>query len=107
MQRITNINVSQETLHRARWEMIPSKLTIMADVQPGNPYRKGNEPGKPGSEYPKMLYIAQHTPGTGKYAVSLPIPSQYGFRDGNEWDRACASVNEFNRSCQRIVNSED
>lgn len=107
MPHITNVGVSEDAKEKARWEMFPSKLTILNDLQPGNPYRKGNEYGKPGAEYPKMLKMAKRAPGTGKLVVASPQPPAWEFRDGAEWDRACQGIAAFNASCLKTVNSED
>jgi hypothetical protein len=56
--------------------------------------------------YPKMMYKAQHLPGSGRFATAADQPAYYGFRDGAEWDRACQAAESFTRSCQKIVNDE-
>ena len=96
---------SDEAKEYAKWEMLPSEWTIGA-LRPGNPYRKGNDFGKPGAEYPRMLYKAHPIPGSGKMAVALQEPEFFGFRDQNEWDRACQSAARFTASCQKTVSSE-
>lgn len=88
----------------AKWEMIPSEWTA-GGLKPGNPYRKGNEYGKPGAEYPKMLYQAKQLPN-GKWATAMIPPPFIGFRDQNEWDRAVQAALLFTSSCYRIVDNE-
>lgn len=88
---------------QAKWEMFDRDCP--RGLQPGNPYRKGNEFGKAGAEYPKMLYKASRLEN-GKYAVAVQPPQFFGFRDQNEWDRAVQNAMAFNASCQRTVSSE-
>lgn len=95
---------SDEAKEMAKFEMFPSEWTI-GGLVPGNPYRKGNEFGKPGAEYPKMLYKAQQT-RSGKYEVSQQAPERFGFRSDQEWDHACQSAERFTASCQMVVNTE-
>lgn len=101
---------SEETKEMARWEMFPSEWTI-GGLRPGNPYRKGNEYGKPGAEYPKMLYRAQQIPpglpGAGKWATSVQTPPYFGFRDEKEWDRACQMAERFGQGSQTIVHGAE
>lgn len=96
---------SEETKERAKWEMFPSKWTPEG-VSPGNPYKKGNEYGKAGAQFPMMLYKAQRVPGSGKWATSMAPPEFFGFRSDDEWRRACESAERFTASCQKTVNSE-
>jgi hypothetical protein len=96
---------SQQVKEMAKWEMYPSEWTIGSS--PGNPYIKGNTHGKPGSEYPKMLYVARPIPGNGKPATSMEQPSQFQFRNDLDWERECRAAKSFGESCQKVVNSED
>ena len=95
---------SEEVKEAAKWEMFPSEWTI-GGLTPGNPYRKGNEFGKPGAEFPKMLYKANQT-RSGKYEVAQTAPERYGFRTEQEWDHACQSAERFTASCQMVINNE-
>lgn len=101
---------SEETKELAKFEMFQSEFTI-GGLRPGNPYRKGNEYGKPGAEYPKMLYRAQQVPpglpGAGKWATSVTAPPFFGYRDEKEWDRACQMAERFSHGSERIVHSPD
>lgn len=96
---------SQHVKEMAKWEMYPSEWTIGG--QPGNPYVKGNAYGKPGSEYPKMLYIARQVPGSGRPSTAMEKPSRYAFTNDAEWQRACEATQAFAESCQKVVHSED
>lgn len=82
----------------AKWEQFPSQWTA-GGLQPGNPPR-GVRP------YPRMLYCAHRNP-SGQWAVSMDPPSRFGFRDENEWDRACQDAQRFTESCQKIVPNEE
>jgi len=80
----------------AKWEQFPSEWTI-GGLKPGNPPTR--------RPYPRMLYKASQT-SSGKWATSLAPPSRFGFRDENEWDRACQEAHRFNESNQKIVANE-
>lgn len=94
---------------RARWEMFRDDCA--RGLQPGNPYRRGNDYGKAGAEYPTTLFRAEQIPpglpGAGKYAVACPDPRRLGYRDEDEWGEARREAQRFNESCNRIVHSED
>src|SRR5258706_3644825 len=74
-------------------------IYTMGGLRPGNPYVY--------RRWPAMMYKAQQIPGNGKWAVSQPPPSNFGFHDMAEWDRACQSAAHFTTSCQMTVGSED
>lgn len=80
----------------AKWEQFPSEYTIGGN-RPGNPYTF--------RPYPRMMFMARQTP-SGKWDTALQPPAQFGFRDVNEWDRACMEAQKFTESCQRVVNDE-
>lgn len=94
---------SEGEKEQARWEML--ERDVPRGLQPGRPYRENNEPGLPGSRYPKMLYKVQRL-DNGKWCAAVGVPPFFGFRDANEWDRACQRAMDFNKSCQLIVNNE-
>jgi hypothetical protein len=81
----------------ARWEQHHSEFTPRG-TQPGNPYTK--------REFPMMIYRAQQHPQSGKWCTAIVPPAYFGFRDMNEWDRACQAAAIFTQGCQRIVRSE-
>ena len=80
----------------AKWEQRPTEWTL-GGLKPGRPYVF--------EAYPKMLYMARQTP-SGKWSTQLEQPSQFGFHDMNEWDRACQHAGRFTESCQRTVRDE-
>src|SRR5439155_591094 len=86
---------------KAKWEQHHTQFT-MGGLQPGNPYVY--------RPFPAMMFRARQIPpgfpGAGKDAVSIPEPGNFGFRDQNEWDRACQAARNFTTSCQRIVGDE-
>lgn len=94
---------------RARWEML--REDCPRGLQPGNPYRPGNEYGKAGAEFPRMLFHAERVPaglpGAGKFATSCSEPRRFGFRDEDEWNAARQEAQRFTESCNRIVHDED
>lgn len=100
---------SPETIEKAKWEMFPNP-EVIGPLTPGNPYRKGNTFGKPGCEYPKMLYRARRLPGNGKWATGMDEPKSSDFWDdpkGVAWNGAMEAALAFNASCRRIVNSPE
>jgi hypothetical protein len=86
---------SEETKEMAKWEQFPSKWTLGS--APGNPWTM--------RAYPWMLYKAKQLPN-GKWSVAEEPPAYFGYRDAQEWDRACQGAAAFTASCQRTVNSE-
>lgn len=82
----------------AKWEQHRTNYTS-DDVPPGNPYEY--------RPYPKMLYKAQRHPVTGKTSVHEIPPNPILFASQQELDRAERAVEQFNRNCQRIVNTEE
>lgn len=88
---------SESAKELARWEQHQSQYTI-GGLKPGNPYVY--------REFPKMMYLARQIPGNGKWATSQEAPAFFGFRDQNEWDRACQQAMQFTTSCQRTVNDD-
>jgi len=89
---------SNFTKEMAKWEQLPSEYTI-GGLKPGNPYKF--------RPFPAMMYQARQQPGSGKWATTMDVPSQFGFRDVSEWDRACQEAARFNESCQRTVMDAD
>lgn len=96
---------AEETKELAKWEMFPSEYTI-GGLQPGNPYRNGNDYGKAGAAFPKMIYKARRLPGSGKWACFAPQPAYIGFRDEQDWNRACMDAERFQQDCTRTVHNE-
>lgn len=96
-------------VERAKWEMYRDDCP--KGLQPGNPYRVGNEYGKAGARFPMMLRKANRIPpglpGAGKYAVAIPEPKRFGFRDEDDWNAARQAAADFTKDCQTIVHSED
>lgn len=86
---------SPHTKEMVKWEQFPSRWTQGA--APGNPWKF--------RAYPAMLYQARQLPN-GKWAVADTPPQFFGFRDAQEWDRACQQTARFNESCQRTVQNE-
>ena len=91
-----------EAKERAKWEQHHTEHTL-GGLQPGNPYVK--------REFPKMLVRAMRVPpgfdGAGKWACSLQSPRYFGFRDSDEWARACQEATIFTSGCQKTVNTEE
>ena len=81
--------------HNTQYAMTPD-----GDFKPGNPYAF--------RPYPKMLYMARTHPKSGKPSVGdvMPHPMHYG-SDYQSLERDTNFVEGFNRSCQKIVRSED
>lgn len=91
---------TQDFKDKAAWEMFDSEFTSRQyGVPPGRPYVY--------REYPRMLIRAQRVPGgfpkAGTWATSLQEPAFFGFRDQDEWERACQFARNFTKSCQREV----
>lgn len=80
-------------------------------LQPGNPYREGNEYGKAGAKFPMMIYralqIPAGLPNAGKYATFCAEPKRFGFRDEDEWMAAKQAATDFAADCQVVVHDED
>lgn len=93
----------------ARFEMFRDDCP--KGLQPGNPYRVGNDYGKAGAQYPQMLFRADRIPpglpGAGKFGVSASEPKRYGFRDDDDWNHARQEATRFTESCNFVVHSED
>jgi len=70
------------------------------------PKRFGGHAPNGHEEFPRMLYRAQ-VRANGKAACMADPPSPYGWRDANEYDRACMEAEQFTRSCQRVVENAD
>lgn len=79
----------------AKWEQHHTQHTIGS--QPGHPYVY--------REYPRMLFKAARL-SNGKWAVAEPEPRPFGFRDANEYDRACMEARAFTSSCQCEVRDD-
>jgi hypothetical protein len=96
-------------IEEARWEM--SRENCPRGLQPGNPYREGNEYGKAGAKFPMMLLKANQIPpglpNAGKYRTSCEEPKRFGFRDEDEWIAAKQAALDFTTGCQVIVHDED
>lgn len=90
----------------ARFEMFPHSKWCVGGLQPGNPYRKGNEYGKAGAEFPKMIYKAQRSELTGgQIACMAAPPDPLSFQDPREYERAERSAVKFTEQCQKIVHN--
>lgn len=100
---------SEHDKEMAKWEML--QQDVPRGLQPGNPWRQGNERGKAGASFPKMLYKADRIPpglpGQGKFATSIAEPRRFGFRDEDEWNAAKQEAERFTTSCYTIVEDED
>lgn len=109
MANPASIHHTPGDIERAKWEMFPQDCP--KGLQPGNPYRHGNEYGKAGALYPTTLFLAQQIPpglpGAGTYAVAAARPTRHGFRDEDEWKAACDEAQRFTDSCLKVVHDED
>lgn len=96
-------------IERAKWEMFRDNCT--RGLEPGNPYRPGNDYGKAGAMYPTTLFRAERIPpglpGAGKFSVACAEPTRHGYRDADEWNAARQEAQRFTESCNRIVHDED
>lgn len=81
----------------SKHEQFHSKWTL-GDLKPGNPYVY--------RPFPRMMYQAQQAPN-GKWAMSLPQPSRFGFHDDAAWGHACRAADAFVDGCRRIVDTAD
>ena len=94
---------SPEVKERAKWEQFPTAETMAARIQPGNPYVF--------RPYPKMLVRARRIPpgfeNAGKWACSLQAPAYHGFRNTDEWNRACELAALWTVGNQRTVSDQD
>ncbi len=57
-------------------------------------------------EYPKLLYKAKKKPN-GSMSVGDVTPNAMDFERMDQYERATLYVESFNRSCQKLVRSED
>lgn len=105
-QQVTHSEIEKEM---ARWEM--HERDVPRGLVPGNPYRYGNEHGKAGAIYPRMIYKAQRIPpglpGQGKFACFVQEPRRFGYRDDDEWNAAKAEAQRFTEDCYKVVEDED
>lgn len=96
-------------IEEAKWES--SRENCARGLQPGNPYRPGNEPGKAGARFPMMLVRAQQVPpglpNAGKYMTFCVEPKRFGYRDEDEFIAAKQAAIDFTTDCQIIVHDED
>jgi hypothetical protein len=103
------INHTPREIEEAKWES--SRENCARGLQPGNPYRVGNEPGKAGARFPMMVYLAQQIPpglpDAGKYRTACAQPRRFGFRDEDEFLAATKAALDFTESCQITVYDED
>lgn len=83
-----------------KWEQHPTKYALdeNGDMKPGNPYVF--------RPYPRMLYRARPNP-QGQVVCLMAMPDTYAFQEANQYERAVLQVDTFNKSCQKIVESED
>ena len=79
-----------------KWEQHRTEL-VPRGTNPGNPYVF--------RPYPKMLYKAQIA-ANQQAACLLPAPDGFRFETQEAYQRACLTVESFNRSCTRIVADE-
>lgn len=94
------INPSSEYAKELRkWEQHHTRFALNeeGDSVPGHPYVY--------RPYPRMLYKAYKRPN-GQYACVEGTPSPFLYPDAQSYERACFEVDQFNKSCQRIVQSE-
>lgn len=75
-----------------RWEQHSGPLG-----RPGNPYVF--------RAYPKMLYRAQRQPN-GQVACMMDTPLSHNFLDAQSYERALLLKETFDRTCQKVVDSE-
>ena len=80
----------------AKWEQHQTSI-ISGTWTPGNPYRY--------REFPKMVYKA-HRLTDGKVACMQAEPEPLAYPNAEQHDRACRSVDVFNRKCMLTVNDE-
>jgi len=80
----------------AKWEQF--ERDVPRGLKPGNPYTH--------RPYPWMLYKAAQMPN-GKWAIAMERPLFFGFRDANEWQRACEMADKFTFDCQRTVQTAE
>jgi hypothetical protein len=93
----------------ARWNTPKNKAVLDSS---GDPVRQldgtilmgmgglGNE------QHPKMLFKARNNPQSGKASVGEVMPHPADYSNAAEFERASLWVESFNKSCQKIVNSE-
>ena len=94
------INPSSEYAKELRkWEQHHTRFALdeAGDSGPGHPYVF--------RPFPRMLYKA-HKRANGQYSCVEGTPSPYLYPDPQSYERACFEVDQFNKSCQRIVQSE-
>lgn len=105
-QQVTHTEHDKEM---ARWEM--DERDVPRGLKPGNPYRLGNEHGKAGALYPRMIYKAARVPpglpGQGKFACSVAEPRRFGYRDDDEWNAAKQEAQRFTEDCYKVIEDED
>lgn len=109
MPNAVPVHHTPREIEEAKWEM--SRDNCARGLQPGNPYREGNEYGKAGAKFPMMLYRAQQIPpglpNAGKYATFCVEPRHFGYRDADEWVLAKQAALDFTKDCQIEVHNED
>lgn len=92
---IAVIEGSNAQREMAKWEQFRSRWT--GSGEPGNPYVY--------RPFPKMLYQAHRHKGALAVMAAPPDPSW--FKDPQEYARAEAEGEAFNRKCQMTVNDEN
>lgn len=80
----------------ARWEQHRTKY-VGDEQQPGNPYAF--------RPYPRMVYQARSHP-SGQTRCLTPMPQTFDYVTMDQYERALLHAESFNKSCQRIVQSE-
>lgn len=109
MPNAAPVHHTEREKEEAKWESL--RENCARGLQPGNPYRVGNEHGKAGARFPMMLYKANQIPAglpnAGKYATFCPEPRHFGYRDADEWILAKQAAIDFTKSCQIEVQDED
>lgn len=109
MPNAAPVHHTPREIEEAKWEARAENCA--RGLQPGNPYRVGNDYGKAGAKFPMMLYralqIPPGLPNAGKYATSCAEPKHFGYRDADEWVLAKQAALDFTADCQVIVHDED
>lgn len=80
--------------HNTMYAMTPD-----GDFKPGNRYEF--------RPYPKMLFMARQNPRTGKVSVGEVAPAPWMFNNVQDLERETLYVETFNKTCQKVVNSEE
>lgn len=78
-----------------KWEQHQTYL-VPRGKSPGNPYVY--------RPFPAMVYKAIER--QGKVICMDPMPAPHDFERADQYERACLSVDTFNKSCQKIVHDD-